>query len=177
MKSKFLIFTLFTACLALTTSCASKKGYQGDKLPATELARIHQGSNKLKVKKRNTTESAFLVRVDTVSVGSYMKGFPKYADVLPGSHTVEIRHFQQWKDKAAMSGAMFGLIGASIAESNNPHTHYKLTFEVEKGKQYTIVPQTDSGTETARLFVIDNFSNDTIPTLVVKIEKQPNKGK
>lgn len=173
MKTKTLLFTgILTACLVLSTSCGSTKGYQGSKLTSSELARIQQGDHKLRIKGKKTSESALLIRVDTVSVGSYMKGFPKHTDVLPGERTIEIRHFRQWKDKAAMAGAMFGIIGASIAESNNLHTHYKLTFPVEQGKSYTILPVTDVTTEIPEFFVIDAVANDTIRPQVIQIEKK-----
>ncbi len=67
---------------------------------------------------------------------------------------------------------MFGVIGASIAESNNPHTHYKLTFIAERGKEYIIMPMTDENTEIPVFHVIDVASNDTISPRVVKIEKK-----
>ncbi len=134
MKTKhFILSAVIMAVLVGISACGSTKGYQGDPLTLTGIARIHQGTHKLRIKNKKTSEMALLVRVDSLGVGSYMKGFPKHVDVKPGERTIEIRHFQQWKDKAAMSGAMFGLIGASIAESNNLHTHYKLTFEAEQG--------------------------------------------
>ncbi|WP_294082003.1 hypothetical protein [Proteiniphilum sp. UBA5384] len=173
MKTNELIFlAILLSGMILLAGCGSTKGYQGTKMESSDLARILQGDHKLRIKGKKTSESAFLIKVDTVSVGSYMKGFPKYTDVLPGERTVEIRHFQQWKDKTAMSGAMFGIIGASIAESNNPHTHYKLTFTVEEGKQYTIMPITEESTEQPRFYVIDATANDTIQPRVIQIEKK-----
>lgn len=173
MKTKTLLFIgVIAACLVLSTGCGSTKGYQGAKPGSGEVARIQQGDHKLRIKGKKTSESALLIKVDTVSVGSYMKGYPKHTDVLPGEKTVEIRHFQQWKDKAAMAGAMFGLIGASIAESNNPHTHYKLIFSVEKSKAYTIMPITDEVTQVPEFFVIETSSNDTIRPQVIQIEKK-----
>ncbi len=170
--NEFIFLAILLTGIVLLPGCGSTKGYQGTKIESTDLARIHQGDHKLRIKGKKTSESALLVKVDTVSVGSYMKGFPKHTDVLPGERTVEIRHFQQWKDKAAMSGAMFGLIGASIAESNNPHTHYKLVFTAEKGKEYTILPMTDETTEKPLFYVIDAAANDTIHPRVIQIEKK-----
>ncbi len=163
--------TLLSAMFFLQ-GCGSSKGYRGSKLESTDLARIRQGDHSLKIKKKKTSESAYLVKVDTLSVGSYMKGFPRYVDVLPGEHAIEIRHFQQWKDKAAMSGAMFGLIGASIAESNNPHTHYKLVFTADKGKEYIIMPVTDVVAEKTMFYVVDPAAKDTIRPRVIQIEKK-----
>lgn len=89
MKIKLLFFTLFAACLVLTTSCGSTKGYQGDPLRATDIARIHQGTHKLRIKNMKTLETALLVRVDSLGVGSYMKGFPKHVDVKPGERPLK----------------------------------------------------------------------------------------
>ena len=173
MRIKHLILLALAAgLLVVVSACGSAKGYQGSKLASDELARIQQGNHKLRIKGKKTMESALLIKVDSVSVGNYMKGYPKHTDVLPGERTVEIRHFQQWKDKQAMAGAMLGLIGASIAESNNPHTHYKLTFSAERGKTYTIMPLTDEKTEVPAFYVIDAATNDTIQPQVVQIEKK-----
>lgn len=172
-----LIITIATVLIAVLSGCGSSKGYQGAKMDSEELARIRQGDNKLRVKGKKTSESAYLIKVDTLTVGSYMKGFPKYTDVLPGEKTVEIRHFQQWNDRSATAGAMFGLIGASIAESNNPHSHYKLTFSVDKGKEYVIMPITDETGENAAFYVINISDNDTIQPKVVQIVKDKKKEK
>lgn len=173
MKSKTVVIcALILAGIIAMDGCGSTKGYKGEKLTSSEVARIKQGDHKLKINKKNTSESALLIKVDSLSVGSYMKGFPKYTDVAPGERTIEIRHFLQWDDKAAMAGMMFGAIGASVAESNNPHTHYKLTFEAEKGKVYTIMPITDETTLVADFFVIEEATNDTIRPKVVEIRKK-----
>lgn len=173
MKTKtLLLYSIAAICLALSTGCGSTKGYQGTKPASDELARIQQGDHKLRIKGKKTSESAYLVKVDTVSVGSYMKGFPKYTDVLPGERTLEIRHFQQWKDIQVTAGVLFDVIVASIVESNNPHTHYKLTFPVEKSKIYTIIPITDETTQVPEFFVVEATSNDTIRPNVVQIVKK-----
>ncbi len=175
MKSKTLSLIAFIATYFLiSTGCASTKGYVGDKLSTADLARIYQGTRKLQIKNKKTSEAALLVSVDSLSVGNYMKGFPKYVDVKGGERSIEVRHFQQWKDKAAMAGAMFGIVGASIAESNNPHTHYRLTFSVEQSKSYTIIPVTDEVTEVPEFFVVNNLANDTIRPQVVQLERNKN---
>lgn len=152
--------------------CGSTKGYTGEKLTSGEIARVRQGDHKLKIKNKNTMESAYLVKADSMTVGTYMKGFPQYTDVIPGERTIEIRHFRKWEDKAAAAGIMFGAIGASVAESNNPHTHYKLTFNAEKGQVYTIMPITDEATLIPHFYVIHEADNDTIHPKVVEIRKK-----
>lgn len=173
MKSKSVVFcALILIGMFAMWSCGSTKGYKGEKLTSSEVARVVQGNNKLKINKKNTTESALLIKVDSISVGSYMKGYPKQTDVTPGERTIEIRHFREWDNSAANTGAMFGMIGASIAESNNPHTHYKLTFEAVKGKVYTILPITDETTLLPEFYVIEEATNDTIPARVVEIRNK-----
>lgn len=169
------IFILLSALLmaVMLQGCGSTKGYSGSKLQDSEVARIESGIHKLRVKKRNSSEQALLVKVDTLTVGSYMKGFPKYVEVKPGETTVEIRHFCQWNDKSAAAGAMFGLIGASIAESNNPHTHYKITFPTEKGKVYVVMPETNEETLEPLFVIVDKATNARMePSRVVKIVKK-----
>jgi outer membrane lipoprotein SlyB len=169
------IFILLSALLmaVMLQGCGSTKGYSGSKLQDSEVARIESGIHKLKVKKRNSSEQALLVKVDTLTVGSYMKGFPKYVEVKPGETTIEIRHFCQWNDKSAAAGAMFGLIGASIAESNNPHTHYKITFPTEKGKVYVVMPETNEETLEPLFVIVDKATNARMePSRVVKIVKK-----
>lgn len=172
MKTKLFICAMLIISLVLTTSCASTKGYSGSKLASSEVSRIKQGNNNLKIKGKKTVESAYIIKVDSLSLGSYMKGYPKHADILPGEKTIEIRHFQKWKDKSAMAGAMFGVIGASIAESSNPHTHYKLTFDAEKGKTYTIIPKTNVDTEIVEFIIVEASSGSTISPKVVQISKK-----
>lgn len=54
---------------------------------------------------------------------------PQYFYALPGTHIVEIRHFQEWNDRysnaaataGVWGGAIGGLVVRSMAESNNPH--------------------------------------------------------
>ena len=184
MRTKlFILSALIMAVLVGISACGSTKGYQGDKLMVTDVARIHQGTHKLQLKNKKTSEMALLVRVDTLSVGNYVKGFPKYVDVKPGERAIEIRHFRQWKENAVAKGAALGAAGAlggliggaivgSAMASNNPHTHYKLTFPVEQGKAYTIMPLTDPITEVPEFFVIESASNDTIRPLVIQLEKK-----
>jgi hypothetical protein len=173
MKRHFFILLSALLMAVMLQGCGSTKGYSGSKLKDGEVARIESGIHKLKMKKRNSFEQALLVKVDTLTVGSYMKGFPKYVEVKPGETTVEIRHFCQWKDKSTTAGAMFGLIGASIAESNNPHTHYKITFPTEKGKVYMLMPETNEETLEPLFVIVDKGTNARMePSRVVKIVKK-----
>ena len=169
----FILLSALLVAAMILPGCGSSKGYSGGKLQEDETARIEGGTHKLKVKKRNTTEQALLVKVDSLTVGSFMKGYPKHTEVKPGETTVEIRHFCKWNDGSAMAGAMFGVIGASIAESNIPHTHYKITFPAEKGKTYVIMPETDEETLKPHFVIIDKASNvRTEPLRVVEIAKK-----
>ena len=170
MKNNIL-FLLSSVMIALVMlGCAGTKGYSGSKLQSNEPARIESGRHKLKVKKRNSYEQALFVKADSITVGNYMKGFPRYVNVKPGETTLEIRHFCQWKDKSTVAGAMFGLIGASIAESNNPHAHYSITFPTEKGKVYVVTPESDEETLEPQFIIVEKETNARIePSRIVMI--------
>ena len=167
---KKLVLLFFIAFSLLLSSCGTTKAYVGARQEQSSLATINQGNNKLTIKKRITRESALLIRVDSISVGNYYKGYPKHCNVLPGTHTVEIRHFQQWNDSqtsaAVMGGVLGGAIGAaiagSIAEANNTHKHYLVTFDAVAGETYDIMAITDPKTLDVEIFVTNATNGERI---------------
>lgn len=179
---------LFLICIAFSMtfySCGTTKGYVGARQDKSTLATINQGSHKLTPNGWKSQESALLIQVDSISVGNYYKGFPKKCHVLPGTHTIEIRHHQQWNDNhtssAAMGGAIGGAIGGviagSIAESNNPHKHYLITFNTVAGQSYTIMAVTDPETMDVDIYVIDDSSGERIESTYVLKEDEKRKEK
>ena len=126
---KKLLYLICIACTLALYSCGTTKAYVGARQEKASLATINQGNNKLTIKNRKTKESALLIQVDSISVGDYFKGYPKHCDILPGTHTVEIRHFQQWNDNqagaAAVGGVLGGAIGGVIAGSIGPITLWR----------------------------------------------------
>ena len=177
---------LFLICLAFSMtfySCGTTKGYVGPRLENTSLATINQGTNKLVIDKRKTQEIALLIQVDSISVGDYFKGYPTHCSILPGLHTIEIRHMQKWKDHstdAAIMGGIFGgAIGAAvaggIAESNNPHKHYLITFDAVVGQSYTIMAVTDPETLDVDIYVTDDSNGERIESTFVLKEDEKSK--
>ena len=161
---------LFIASTLLLSSCGTTKAYVGARQEKTALATICQGNNKLTIKKMKTQESALLIQVDSISVGNYFKGYPKHCDILPGTHTIEIRHFQQWNDSQAgaaaaggvLGGAIGGAIAGSIAESNSPHKHYLVTFEAVAGETYNIMAITDPETMDVEVCVTNTANGERV---------------
>lgn len=90
---KKILFLICIAFLMAFSSCVTTKAYYGQE-DSSSLATIIQGNNNLIINNKETSESARLIEVD----GILLKGHPKHCDVLPGSHTVKIRHFQNWND-------------------------------------------------------------------------------
>ena len=178
MKKIALLFVVASALFL--SSCGTTKAYVGDRQDKSALATIKQGNHKLTPNGWNSNESALLVQVDSISVGNYYKGFPKKCYVLPGKHTVEIRHFQQWNDNQAnaaaiggvLGGAIGGAIAGSIAEKNNPHKHYLVTFNTEAGKTYIIMGVTDPKTREAEIYVTDADDGERIESVYQLEEKK-----
>lgn len=168
MKKLLLLFCI--ASSLLLSSCGTTKAYMGARQEKSSLATINQGNNKLTIKKRKTQESALLIQVDSISVGNYFKGYPKHCDILPGTHTVEIRHFQQWNNNQAgaaavggvLGGAIGGAIAGSIAESNNPHKHYLVTFEAVAGETYNIMAITNPETMDVEIYVTNAANGERV---------------
>lgn len=172
---------LFLTCITLSLafcSCGTKKAYVGRTQDKASLAIVKQGHNSFK--EPRTYEYTLLIQVDSIVVGNYFKGYPQYCYVLPGTHTVEIRHFQEWNDRysnatataGVWGGAIGGAIAGSMAESNNPHKHYLVTFDAEVGKSYIIMAVTDLETQEADIYVVDESTNERIQTNVELKEKQ-----
>ena len=64
----FILLSALLVAAMILPGCGSSKGYSGGKQQEDETARIEGGTHKLKVKKRNTSEQALLVRVDSLTV-------------------------------------------------------------------------------------------------------------
>ena len=167
---KKLVLLFFVASSLLLSSCGTTKGYVGAKQEKAALATINQGNHQLTPNGWNSKEAALLIQVDSITVGNYYKGFPKHCYILPGNHTIEIRHYQQWNDKQAnaaatggvIGGAIGGMIAGSIAESHNPHKHYLITFNAVAGQKYTIMPVTDLESMQEEFHVINNSTGERV---------------
>ena len=176
---KRLLYLICIACTIAFYSCGTTKAYEGVRQEKSSLATINQGNNELTINKKRTSESALLIQVDSITVGNYFKGYPKHCDILPGAHTVEIRHLQQWKDNQAgaaavggiLGGAIGGVIAGSIAESNSPHKHYLVTFNAEAGKSYKIMAVTDPTTMDVEVYVTDATNGEQIESTFKLKEK------
>ena len=176
---KKLVLLFFVASSILLSSCGTTKGYVGAKQEKAALATINQGNHQLTPNGWNSKEAALLIQVDSITVGNYYKGFPKRCYVLPGNHTIEIRHYQQWNDNQANAAAMGGLRGAiggmvagSIAESHNPHKHYLVTFDVVAGQKYTIMAVTDANSKEVEIYVINDSNGERVESSYVLKEKE-----
>ena len=182
LNMKKLLYLICIACTLALYSCGTTKAYVGARQEKASLATINQGNNKLTIKNRKTKESALLIQVDSISVGDYFKGYPKHCDILPGTHTVEIRHFQQWNDNQAgaaavggvLGGAIGGVIAGSIAESNSPHKHYLITFDAVAGETYNIMAVTDPKIMDVDIYVT-NAANEERVKSSYKLKEEEKK--
>ncbi|MBO4750126.1 MAG: hypothetical protein J5546_07390 [Lachnospiraceae bacterium] len=200
---KFLLYSVAAFLLAFS-SCVTTKIYLGPKQDPSSLATIIQANNILIINDKETSESAQLIEVD----GILLKGHPKHCEVLPGNHTVEIRHFQKWNDNEnkqilkailliqaaasivlvtinhedinelisnAIAGTILGaipgfFIGKRIAQDNDTHQHYLVSFDTEAGKAYTIMAVTDPETFETSVYVINAETEEIIESDIELIE-------
>lgn len=180
MKNLYFIICLFLSVFIIT-GCGTTKGYIGKKIPKTELAVIRGVSNRsVQDRLMFNLEKVLIVKVDTMIVGSYNKGWPKQVKVQPGKRIIEIRHFKAWDNRnnkapnvvnpgGFIGGFAAGLEAGEYNEQYNTHYHYILTFDVLKDKNYTILFKTaDSKINKPEIFITEDKSGSSIPFEVVE---------
>lgn len=180
MKNLYCIICLFLSVFIIT-GCGTTNGYIGKKIPETELAVIRGVGNK-SVQDRFpfNLEKILIVKIDTMTVGSYKKGWPKQVKVFPGKRIIEVRHYQAWDkgNKEApqvfnpggfLGGFASGYVAGEHNEHYSIHYHYILTFDVLKGKNYSILfKTTDSKINKPEIFITEDESGSSIPFDVVE---------
>ncbi len=97
---------------------------------------------------KKTSESALLVKVDDMEVGSSDKGYPKKCEILPGKHVIEVCHLQKWNDMTN-----------SALKFNK---HYIVIFVADAGQSYTIMPVTDLESMKEEFHVIKNSTGERV---------------
>lgn len=183
MKKKVSILFTLVLFLIAVSGCTSTKGYVGDNLPEAELAVITGGKNEVTVEGKKQVEQIGIIYVDSLEVGNYKKGYPEYVHVTEGRKTIEVRHLKPWEIKntsylaygclvfGALGGAIGGSIKANTEEKNNPHTNYRLVFDVKKGERYIIMAKTDEARpDTAMLTITRQRDGVIVPFDVTRID-------
>ena len=103
---------IFVFCILILQSCASSKGYVGEKRPASELATIYSSD----IQKYGTAAKQFVMieQINDVKVGDAMKGWPRKVETLPGEVKIIVKFDTMTFGKALASGLMAGG-GAQLA--------------------------------------------------------------
>ena len=152
---------LFLICIAISIafcSCRPYQAYVGPRQDKSAVAIVAQGDNHLTIDSKNTSESALLVKVDDMEVGSSDKGYPKKCEILPGKHVVEVCHLQKWNDRT------------NTAVKFNKH--FIVTFVADAGQSYTIMPVTDPESMREEFHVIKNSTGERIDNGFKPLERQ-----
>lgn len=128
-----------TTILCLLASCASQKAYEGENLPASELAVIY---NSEKTEFEDGKLITLMEYVDDIHVGDAFRGFPTKVEVKPGEVTLRIGFREVSFGKSLAQGVlvMGGAVGGAVAGSINDDSEglTKLSGIVEPGKSYII---------------------------------------
>ena len=143
MKKILLLFSI--AFLMVFSSCATTKGYVGPKQNKASLATIKQGkaiTNNI-FKNRTTTELAEIIGVDSITGINQ-----NHCYILPGTHTVEILHFQ-----------ITGILGRMVG-------YYLITFNAEAGKEYLLWTITDPQKSEVEVYVTNADNGERVESTV-----------
>ncbi len=165
MDIRIIVLSLLTV---LISSCASTKGYYGR--AGANVAVVSSQKHNVTIGKKSSCEIAYLSKVDDKVVGNNFKGVPSKCKVLPGRRTVEVVHYQQWKDNSTglvVVGAIGGEITGAAAAANSPYFHYAITFDAEQGRSYVINVETTPESSEPSFSVIDSVSDDSAPIINV----------
>lgn len=137
MLNKFFVLLLV---IALLQSCATSKGYSGEKRPQNELATIYTSERQ---KYDGGKQFVFMEKINDVEVGNDVIGWPRKIETLPGEVTIKFKFDTSTFGKslalglgAGLGGAVGGAMTASAANKNGIRSEFTAT--VEKGKSYRV---------------------------------------
>jgi hypothetical protein len=140
--------------------CGTSKGYRGAELPATELVTLTQG----KFKDAHQTAFLMICDVDDISVGTYVRGYPKKVKVLAETHQVRARYVNyaslNESGYAGAGGAVGGAVAGSIAAK---HAQYiTIPFEAKPGRNYEIQFHSnyDLSLDTGSISIVELLGNN-----------------
>jgi hypothetical protein len=170
MKCWFNLICVFVFIVAFS-SCGITKGYVGAKLPDSELSIIRGESNRANINAFKKREKVLLAKVDTLKVGDYYGGWPKYIKVQPGKRVIEVRHFKEWDiNKGFNSGGLVGgYMSGNDLEKKGVHFHYILTFDVEKANEYSIYIKSDKiNIDEPVISIINKSNGNKIPCEIIE---------
>jgi hypothetical protein len=133
---------LVISCVLILQSCASSKGYIGEKRPSSELATIYKAD----IQKYGTVAKQWvhIQQINDLIVGTDMKGYPSKIEVLPGNVRIIVKFETMTLGAAVLSGTgqvVGGAIGAGMTDTAkfiSRRGNNEIYTSVKKGQSYKI---------------------------------------
>ena len=132
MKNLSLLLALLLA------GCGTTKTYNGPKRKDTELAKV-EAVRYTKFGMPSRFEGLFILECNGKVVGSYMRGYPKVIDVLPGQAKVTLTYNHNLDKSLFEVAASTGALGAATVEGHDETKLKEFSFDVQKGHYYKIM--------------------------------------
>lgn len=152
------------ACVSIpffSNCCIAPKVYCGNKVSDSEMFQVSGQKEFVNINGKNYLEAALLVRIDSQTVGSYQKGWPKYAKAKAGERTIEVRHYRGWD--ATGNRPTIGITTPNGSITPDYYKHYLLRFTADKGKKYLIAFRSETANANIpEISVLDATTNKPI---------------
>jgi len=163
MRVRTICMCLFT-CISIpffSNCCITPKVYCGNKVSDSEMIQIAGEKGWMNINGKNYLEAALLVKIDSQTVGSYQKGWPKYVKATAGERTIEIRHYRGWDAKS--NRPTIGISTPKGSITPDYYKHYLLRFKADKGKKYLISFRSETANANIPdIYVLDATTNKPI---------------
>ena len=155
--------------------CGTSKGYVGENQSADKIAKV-DALRYVKMGMHSRYEAYYIIKSNGLEVGSYMGGYPKEIDVLPGKNIITME-YQHNLDKSLLQESLgSGAIGGSIANASRDKVLINVEFNAEAGHQYSIMFYPNllsAGNSVPQPWVIDRATRKIISGAVPAAVKDP----
>ena len=141
-------------------SCDTAKGYIGDTLPKEETAILDHQTEALPA----GAEGVAIYFVNSISVGSYTKGWPNSIYLKSGTNIIEAAYFNSHERAVDMGGGLIqGAINSEADKKQYHSSHQKLSLDASAGHSYIAKFYSPAHSYTnAILWIEDENSGDVV---------------
>ena len=155
--------------------CGTSKGYVGENQSADKIAKV-DALRYVKMGMHSRYEMYYIIKSNGLEVGSYMGGYPKQIDVLPGKNKISVEYQHNLDRSLLQESLATGAIGGSIANASRDKMVLDVEFNAEAGHQYSIMFYPNllsSGKSVPQPWVVDRATKKIVYGVVPAAVKDP----